>query len=81
MLGLLWMDDSDATLAKKIAEAAQGYRARFGVAATLCYASPADVPEAVTVGGIVVEPRPNMLRHHFLVGRGASEGVRRGKAA
>jgi hypothetical protein len=73
MLGVLWMDDSDAALAKKIGDAAQRYRARFGEKATRCYASPKDVSEAVIIGGVRVEPRSNILPHHFLVGRDASE--------
>jgi len=69
MVGILWMDDSDIEIATKIKDAAQRYRSRFGEAATLCYANPADVPEATTLGGVRVEPRLNILRHHFLVGR------------
>jgi hypothetical protein len=72
MLGILWMDDSDTTLAKKIGDAAQRYRARFGQAATLCYANPAEVPEPTVIGGLRVEPRSNILRHHILVGRSAT---------
>lgn len=68
MLGLLWMDDSEATVAKKVEDAAQRYRVRLGKAPTLCYANPADVPESLIVKGIRVEPRRNILRHHFLVG-------------
>jgi hypothetical protein len=69
MLGVLWLDDSDSPLARKVAEAAQCYRLRFGAPPLLCYANPADVSEVTVLGGIRVEPRPNILRHHFLVGR------------
>lgn len=81
MLGVLWMDDSDAALAKKIGDAAQRYRTRFGVAATRCYANSADVPEPTTVGGLRVEPRANILPHHFLVGRDAASEHNSSRAA
>lgn len=68
MFGLLWMDDSEVAVTKKVEDAAQRYRVRFGTPATLCYANPADVPEGLVVKGIRVEPRRNILRHHFLVG-------------
>lgn len=73
MLGILWLDDSNATLAQKIGDAAQRYRARFGQVATVCYANPMDVPEPTVLVGLRVEPRPNILRHHFLVGRALTE--------
>ncbi|MBA3532286.1 MAG: hypothetical protein H0T73_10230 [Ardenticatenales bacterium] len=73
MVGILWMDDSEVEIAQKIKEAAQRYRSRFGEAATLCYANAKDVPEATTINGISVEPRLNILRHHFLVGRKTAE--------
>ncbi len=68
MIGVLWMDDSGSELAKKVRDAAKCYRNRFGVAATLCYANPADVGEITSVDKIRVEPRGNILRYHFLVG-------------
>jgi hypothetical protein len=69
MLGILWLDDTDSPVARKVAEAAQCYRLRFGTAPLLCYANPADVSEVTVLGGVRVEPRLNILRHHFLVGR------------
>lgn len=73
MLGLMWMDDSDAAVARKIEDAAKRYRVRFGDAATLCYANPADVAEEMVIKGVRVEPRRNILRNHFFVGREAVE--------
>lgn len=81
MRGVLWMDDSASDLAKKLNDAATCYRMRFGAAATLCYANPADVPEAVTIGKVRVEPRRNIQRHYFLVGRAAADEVPSEKAA
>lgn len=69
MIGILWMDDGEREVAWKIKEAAKCYQSRFGSAATICYANPKDVAEAQLIAGLRVEPRRNILPHHFLVGR------------
>ncbi|MCB0076984.1 MAG: hypothetical protein KDD73_06125 [Anaerolineales bacterium] len=69
MTGILWLDDSDVEVTKKIRDAARCYQVKLGEPATLCYANPSDVPEAMRVGQMVVEPRMNIRPHHFLVGR------------
>lgn len=75
------MDDTDSDLKKKVRDAANCYRTRFGVAATLCYANPKDVPEVVVIGQLRVEPRRNIRPHHFLVGRDPREGEGQGEKA
>lgn len=75
MTGILWLDDSSQPLAKKIGDAANCYRSRFGAPATLCYANPNDLAEPTVIGAIRVEPRRNVPRNHYLVGRDPVESV------
>ena len=83
--GLLWYDDNPGRdLAEKIGRAARRYRQKFGTTPDVCYVHPSVLSPGGTsggngkthkVGGVLVEPLPSVLRHHFWVGR---EEERRG---
>ena len=68
--GLLWYDnDPKRSLSVKVDQAVTRYRARFGHKPTVCYLNEADLNgHEDEVRGIRLETRPNVLRHHLLVG-------------
>ncbi len=68
--GLLWFDDdSQRKLADKIDRAATRYRAKFGRRPTTCYVNAAEFDGQVQqVNGIRLQPKTNILRHHFWIG-------------
>ena len=69
-VGLGWCDTSpNRTLVQKVNAAAQRYEEKFGVAPDTCYVHPAMLDREVTVDGVTVKARRNVLRHHFFIGR------------
>jgi len=74
LAGLLWFDDDPRRdLATKIAEAAQRYQQKFGVAPDTCYVNPRAVAEQEQVVAwqgrpLRVIPSGHILAHHFWVG-------------
>jgi hypothetical protein len=68
--GLLWYDnDSKRSLSVKVDQAVTRYRARFGRQPTVCYLNEVDLNGHVDeVTGIRLQPKPNVLRHHLLLG-------------
>ena len=68
--GLLWYDnDPKRSLSVKIDQAVTCYRARFGRKPTVCYLNEADLNgHEDEVKGIRLQAKPNVLRHHLLLG-------------
>jgi len=68
-VGLLWHDNGSDDLARKLARAAQRYKARFGDKPNVCYVNPSLLPQGdKKVGGILVRSSGRILRHHFWLG-------------
>lgn len=69
-VGLLWYDAGAKGLPDKVAKAAKRYHERFGEKPNVCYVNPQTLSEgACEVNGIRVLPSPQILRHHYWVGR------------
>ncbi len=69
-VGLLWYDAGSKALTKKVTRAAKRYQERFGEQPNVCYVHPKTLPNgACDVKGIRVLPSPQILRHHYWVGR------------
>ncbi len=69
-IGLLWYDAGTKALTDKVTKAAKRYHERFGEEANVCYVNPQTLSEgACEVDGIQVLPSPQILRHHYWVGR------------
>lgn len=70
-IGLLWYDDTECSLAQKVALAAARYRKKFGAAPNICYVHPSMMLDAmdVQVGMVRVVASPTALRHHFWIGQ------------
>jgi len=73
-VGLLWFDDSDKTLEKKVEDALEAYCAkpRFeGEMPNVCYVHPSMLPkekEVVDLEGVRVATASTVTPHHLLVG-------------
>ncbi|MGC9399403.1 MAG: hypothetical protein ACP5HM_09735 [Anaerolineae bacterium] len=73
-VGLLWYEAGKRTLSDKVTRAAQRYRERFGEPPNVCYVHPQTLPQgACEVEGIRVLPSPQILPHHYWVGRETGE--------
>jgi hypothetical protein len=69
MKGMLWRNDAKGiTTEEKIRAVAAHYQKKNGQFPTLCYMNPAELPNAVTVDGIKVEPYRFILPGHILAG-------------
>ncbi len=69
-VGLLWYDGGKKQLADKVAKAVKRYRERFGERPNVCYVHPLTLPEGEQeVAGVTVRTSPQILQHHFWVGR------------
>jgi hypothetical protein len=68
--GLLWFDnDPRRRLAEKVSQAATRYQVKFGQRPTICYVNEAELNgQEREVGGVKIQPVPDVLRHHFWVG-------------
>lgn len=64
---LLWYDDK-GTLEDRVRRAAQAYCRKHGTQPTLCYANPAALLEPLTVTGVKVKPKGNVLVNHLWIG-------------
>lgn len=67
--GLLWYDrDPKIPFARKVREAADRYREKYGVDANTCYVNPATLPPAASVPGLELRTRTSIRPDHFWVG-------------
>ncbi|MCB9098024.1 MAG: hypothetical protein H6632_00680 [Anaerolineales bacterium] len=68
--GLLWFDsDPNRNIVDKINQAAQHYRQKLAQMPTVCYVNIQDFDENCSeINGIMLKPKSNILRHHYLVG-------------
>lgn len=70
MIGMLWLDDSKASIEEKVRKAAAYYAQKYGRAPVWCFANAGQVPAETAVDGIAVKPSPSTLKHHFFLGVG-----------
>ena len=69
-IGLLWLDDSpNIPFGKKLERAADYYKSKYGRVANVCYVHPSCLPESPQNGKIAVRAAPDILPHHFWLGR------------
>jgi hypothetical protein len=67
--GMLWFDnDPKKGLAKKIAEAVQYYRTKYGQTPNLCMVNPSALGEEVEFDGVVVKSYRPILTGHLWIG-------------
>ncbi len=75
-IGMLWYDDDHKrSLGEKVARAVEHYKAKYGVAPTVCYVNPStlkDGPE--TSAGVQIRKARNVLADHFWIGLGDGVG-------
>ncbi len=71
-IGMLrYDDDVKRSLAQRVAQAAEYYRAKYRVAPTLCFVNPVLLPQGPeTAGGVQVRPARTVLPNHFWMGVG-----------
>lgn len=70
--GLLWFDnDPSRTIAEKVIDAAERYAEKFGVAPTVCLASPRSIQNEISIpfgtGAIKIVPDKCILPNHFWI--------------
>lgn len=69
-IGMLWLDQSNRSLAERLAPAVEYFQRKYGMTADLCYVHSSMLDcEKATVGGISVRVSPTVLPNHFWVGR------------
>ncbi len=69
-VGMLWLDDSpNRSLEEKVARAARYYQQKYGADVDICYVNKAILAGPLQVGIIQVLPAPQVLPHHFWLGR------------
>lgn len=76
-VGLLWLDDSpNVPFWQKLERAADYYKSKYGRVPNVCYVHPsclpcrqAGLPESSQNGKITVRSAPDILPHHFWLGR------------
>lgn len=67
--GMLWYNDSEHSLAEKVALATVRYRKKHGVLPNACFVHPSALEDgAVEMGGVRVMAKPTVLLHHFWLG-------------
>ena len=68
--GLLWFDsDPNRNIVDKINQAARRYQQKLDQQPTVCYLNIQEFDEKCSeIDGILLKPRDNILRHHYLVG-------------
>lgn len=72
--GLLWFDDSKASLEEKIKRAAARYYQKFWHKADVCYVHPLALEEPIEIDNITVTPLKTVPLHHFWLGRRKENG-------
>ncbi|RJQ32801.1 MAG: hypothetical protein C4589_00265 [Peptococcaceae bacterium] len=71
--GLLWFNRGGSQTAV-IRQAAARFTARMGVAPAVCFVNPGQFIESAEVDGILVQPKNGILKHHYLLTGGESNG-------
>jgi len=69
-IGMLWYDDSRKPLHRKVSEAVQYYKTKYGLQPTECHVRPVTAGQnpPLTVGSVAVIPNQRVLRDHFWIG-------------
>lgn len=71
-IGMLWLDDSSATLATKVRKAAAYYQKKYGRAAEMCLVNPQMLSSEAGIlgaeGGVTVRPWRSIPLHHLWIG-------------
>lgn len=70
MIGMLWLDDSKASIEEKVRKATAYYRQKYGRSPVWCFANAGQVQEETAVDGIAVKPSSSTLKDHFFMGVG-----------
>lgn len=69
-IGMLWLDDNpNRSLEEKVVRAAHYYQQKYGSDVNICYVNKTVLANPVQVGRIQVLPAPQVLPHHFWLGR------------
>ncbi len=82
-VGMLWYDaEPGRAVPAKIERAAAYYKSKYGRNPTVCFLHPATAGPlgAACVGGVEVRTSPAVLREHFWLGMGPSQGEGEGQA-
>jgi hypothetical protein len=69
-VGMLWLDNSSASLADKVRKAAAYYQKKYGRAPNLCLVHPSMMKDQQLEedGGITIRPYRPVLPHHLWIG-------------
>ena len=66
--GMLWLDNSQSALEKKIQKALDYYKNKYGRTPTLCLVHPSMMGEDVQIDGLTVRPYRPVLPGHLWIG-------------
>lgn len=66
--GMLWFDDANTPLSKKIEKAANYYEKKYGRKPDLCLVHPSMLSEKYEQGNILVRPYRPVLPGHIWIG-------------
>lgn len=71
-IGMLWFDDdARRTLAEKVARAVEHYKAKYGLAPTVCFVNPGMLRSTPAyAGGVHLRPSRNVLPNQLWIGVG-----------
>lgn len=64
-IGMLWYDNSKATLAEKIEKAVLYYENKYTKQTRTIYVNPADFDETATIDGVQIISRKQVQRNHL----------------
>lgn len=69
-IGMLWYDDSDKPLDKKIERAAEYYKAKYAKSPDLCFVNPAQVlpDSSAQPSGIRIVQDRTVIHNHLWIG-------------
>ena len=68
-VGMLWFDDSPASLSDKLNQAVAYYRQKYGHGPTHCLVNPKTLGAGKgTISGVVVREAHNVMPNHYWIG-------------
>jgi sensor c-di-GMP phosphodiesterase-like protein len=66
--GMLWFDDSDQSLDKKLQRAVRFYADKYERQPTVCLVSTKTVEDEAVIAGVEVRPARTIMPNHFWIG-------------
>jgi hypothetical protein len=68
-VGMLWFDDSKASLSDKVKQAVDYYRQKYGHGPTHCLVNPKTLGDGKgQISGVVVREAHNVMPNHYWIG-------------